>query len=206
MKRWLSNLVIGLYLTALSVGITAQTMNCGSACHPAMYFFVWDMFCGWSSHEIRYHVIGEGESGTCYELAPGPWKQFMPYGDLPRAHYDVLGNSHRKMALNALAQTDHEPIRRVIMVEEVWSKKFNMSDRSWYNRFDEPKDPLSYFWQRAEMTADGRVISAVPDYLSYLQTAKVADNPRLIQDLQQGRDHFVLNPSQRMASIDENDR
>ena len=206
MKRWLSNLVIGLYLTALSVGITAQTMNCGSACHPAMYFFVWDMFCGWSSHEIRYHVIGEGESGTCYELAPGPWKQFMPYGDLPRAHYDVLGNSHRKMALNALAQTDHEPIRRVIMVEEVWSKKFNMSDRSWYNRFDEPKDPLSYFWQRAEMTADGRVISAVPDYLSYLQTAKVADNPRLIQDLQQGRDQFVLNPSQRMASIDENDR
>ena len=206
MKRWLSNLVIGLYLTAMSGGLISQTMNFGSTSHPAMYFFVWDMFCGWSSHEIRYHVIGEGESGTYYELAPGPWKQFMPYGDLARTHYDVLGNSHRKMAINALAQTDHEPIRRVVMIEEVWPKKFNMSDRSWANRFDEPKEPMSYYWQRAEMTAEGRVISAVPDYLSYLQTANVADNPRLINDLHRGRDHFVLNPSQRLASSDSDEK
>ena len=146
--------------------------------------------------------FGEGESGTYYQLAPGPWKQFMPYGDLARTHYDVLGNSHRKMALNALARTDHEPIHRVIMIEEVWPKKFNMSDRSWANRFDEPKEPVSYFWQRAEMTNDGRIISVVPDYLTYLQTANVADNPRLRNDLHRGRDHFVLNPVQRMASVE----
>ena len=204
MKRWFSSAVIGVYLTALSAGLISQTMNFGSTSHPAMYFFVWDMFCGWSSHEIRYHVIGEGESGTYYELAPGPWKQFMPYGDIPRSHYDVLGNAHRKMALVALAKTEHEPIHRVVILEEVWPKKYNMSDRSWANRFDEPKDKISYFWQRSEMTEDGRVTAALPDYLSYLQTKTVADNPRLINDLHRGRDHYVLSPQQRFSSEDIN--
>lgn len=46
----------------------------------------------------------------------------MPYGDLDRLHYDVLGNSHRKMALNALKRTDHEPIHRIVIIEEVWPK------------------------------------------------------------------------------------
>jgi len=203
MKRWCSNVVIGVYLTAISAGLVAQTMNFATTSHPIMYYFVWDMFCGWSSHEIRYHVIGEGESGTYYELAPGPWKQFMPYGDLARSHYDVLGNSHRKMALNALAHTDHEPIHRVVMIEEVWPKKYNMSDYSWSRRYDEPKDPISYFWQRSEMNEFGDVLSNVPDYLSYLRTSTVADNPRLIRDLHQGRDHFVLSPHQRMSSESE---
>lgn len=206
MKRGFTHLIIGVYLTALAAGLGSHTMGFGHNAHPIMYYFVWDMFCGWSSHEIRYHVIAEGESGTCYQLAPGPWRQFMPYGDLPRVHYDVLGNSHRKMAMNALAQTKHEPIRRVVMVEEVWSKKFNMSDESWASRFDEPKDMMSYFWQRAEMTPEGRVTSAVPDYLSYLQTACVSDNPRLVHDLHKGRDHFVLTPYQRMASYDRDEQ
>src|SRR5436305_14496207 len=118
MKRWLSHLTIGAYLTALSLGIVCHTLNFGNAAHPFMYYFVWDMFCGWSSHEIRYHVVGVGDSGTVYELAPGPWVRFMPYGDLDRMHYDVLGNSHHKMALNALKRTDHEPIHRIVMLEE----------------------------------------------------------------------------------------
>ncbi|HEY0983832.1 hypothetical protein [Schlesneria sp.] len=200
MKGWLSNAVIGVYLTAIFAGLAAQTMNFASTAHPVMYYFVWDMFCGWSSHEIRYHVVGEGESGTLYELAPGPWKQFMPYGDLPRTHYDVLGNSHRKMALNALARTEHEPIHRIVVIEEVWAKKYNMSDYSWYKRYDEPREPFSYFWQRSEMNEFGDVISNVPDYLSYLRTSTVADNPRLIRDLHQGRDHYVLTPHQRLSS------
>ncbi len=200
MKRWFSSLFIGLYLTAMSLGIASQTMNFGSTFHPVMYFFVWDMFCGWSSHEIRYHVVGEGESGTYYELTPGPWKQFMPYGDLARAHYDVLGNAQRSMALNALKRTDHEPMRRIVMIEEVWPKHYNMSDQAWAARFDEPKDPLAYYWQRSEMAEDGTVLGHVPEYLSYLRMKSVSDNPRLIDDLHRGRDHFVLSPYQRVAS------
>jgi hypothetical protein len=206
MTRWLSGLTIGLYLTAMGAGIVSNTLNFGVSSHPIMYFFVWDMFCGWSSHEIRYHVIGEGQSGTYYELAPGPWKQFMPYGDLARLHYDVLGNSHRKMALNALKRTVHEPIHRVVMIEEVWPKKYNLSDRIWGMRFDEPKEPISYFWQRAEMTDTGQVLSVVPDYLSYLRTATVADNPRLREDTQRGREHFIVNPLHRMTAQRDEDQ
>lgn len=206
MKRWLSNLVIGLYLTAMSGGIVSYMLNFGPACHPIMYYFVWDMFCGWSSHEIRYHIIGEGESGTCYQLAPGPWLRFMPYGDLDRLHYDVLGNSHRKMALNALKLTDHEPIRRVVMLEEVWPKKYNWSDAVWAMRYDEPKEPMSYYWQRSEMTDDGHVISAVPDYTSYLNSKSIANNPRLVNDTQIGRPSYIVSPIMRAGhqeNVDE---
>jgi hypothetical protein len=201
MKRWFSNLVIGLYVTALSVGIVSHTLKFGSAAHPIMYYFVWDMFCGWSSHEIRYHVIGEGDSGNYYELAPAPWVRFMPYGDLDRQHYDVLGNAQHKMALNTLKHTDHEPIHRIVMIEEVWSKKYNLSDRMWSLRFDEPKDPMSYFWQRAEMTDEGRVTSFVPEYCTYLHQRSVADNPRLINDTHIGRDHYIVNPIHRTNYI-----
>ena len=199
MKRWLSHAAISLYLAAMGIGIVSHTLNFGSSSHPVMYFFVWDMFCGWSSHEIRYHLIGEGESGTYYELAPGPWNSFMPFGDLARLHYDVLGNSHRKMALNTLKHTEHEPIHRVIMIEEVWPKKYNFSDAMWARRYDEPKDPMSYFWQRFEMTGEGRVISFVPDYLTYLNTKCVANNPRLRDDIQRQQQHYILTPNQRVG-------
>lgn len=198
MKRWFTNLIIGTYLSALAIGIVAHTLNFGSSSHPVMYYFVWDMFCGWSSHEIRYHVIGEGESGQFYEVAPGPWMHFMPYGDLDRLHYDALGNSHRKMALNTLKRTDHEPMRRIIMIEEVWPKKYNLSDRIWAMRFDEPKDKLSYFWQVAEMTEEGRVMSAVPNYITYLHSKSIADNPRLVADTHKNRPQYVIDPKHRM--------
>ena len=175
-------------------------MKIGVASHPAMYYFVWDMFCGWSSHEIRYHVIGKGESGTYYELAPGPWTKFMPYGDLDRMHYDTLGNSLHRLALNSLKHTDHEPIHHIVMVEEVWPKKYNLSDHAWKMRFDEPKDPISYFWQRWEMDENGRVISVVSDYMAYLHQRSIAGNPRLGEEVRQGKEHYVIDPSIRLGS------
>lgn len=202
MKHWFSKIVIGAYLLAMCLGIASHTLKFGNVSHPFVYYFIWDMFCGWSSHEIRYHVIGQGESGTYYELAPGPWTGFMPYGDLDRMHYDVLGNSQHKMALNTLKRTDHEPIRRIVMLEEVWNKKYNLSDRMWNMRFDEPKDPMSYFWQRAEMDDQGRVTSAVPDYLAYLYQKSIAANPRLIEDLHRGQEHYIINPAHRLVKAD----
>ena len=123
--------------------------------------------------------------------------KFMPYGDLHRMHYDVLGNVQHRMALNALKHTDHEPIHRIVMVEELWPKQYNFSDAAWAMRYDEPKDPKSYYWQLAEMTDEGRVTSAVDEYLVYLQRKSVSDNPRLYTDLHRGREHYVLNPYQR---------
>lgn len=61
---------------------------------------------------------------------------------------------------------------------------------------------MSYFWQRSEMTDEGRVISVVPDYLAYLTTKSIADNPRLIDDTHRGKEHYVLNPNYRTAASD----
>ena len=53
MKNWFAKLTIGLYLSMSFIGIAAHAMNFGTNSHPAMYYFVWDMFCGWAAHEIR---------------------------------------------------------------------------------------------------------------------------------------------------------
>lgn len=200
MKRWLAKLTIGLYLTMTFLGIAAHAMNFGTGTHPAMYYFVWDMFCGWSAHEIRYHLLAEGESGTYYDITEPPWHSFCPYGDLPRTQYDTLGNCLYNMANNTLKHTDHEPIVRIIMAEETWPKKYNLPDHLWNRRFDEPKDPHSYFWLRNVIEADGTIITHRPDYLAYLYTKTIASNPRLQADTQRGKPFFAVNPLHRTAS------
>ena len=95
-------------------------------------------------------------------------------------------------------------MRRVVMLEEVWPKKYNLSDRIWDIRFDEPKEPMSYFWQTAEMTEDGQVTSAVPNYLNYLHYKCVANNPRLLNDVQMGKEHWIVNRSYSTYSPQEN--
>ena len=200
MRRWFAKLTIGLYVSALFLGISAHAMNFGTSSHPGMYYFVWDMFCGWAAHEFRYHLVAEGESGTYYDVSQGPWSTFTPYGDLNRAQYDTVGNALHKMALNTLKHTDHEPILRILVAEEVWPKKFNLSDRLWSLRFDEPKDPKSYFWVKTVLGPDGTVLSHRQNYMSYLYTKTIANNPRLQADTQRGKPFFAINPAHRAAS------
>jgi len=197
MRRWLTHCVIGAYLAALGWGIVSHAMKFTNFSHPVMYFFVWDMFCGWQAYESRYHIVGEGDSGTLYELAPGPWKAFCPFGDLPRNHYDSYGHTFKKMALNTLKHTDHEPMRRLFVVEECWPKKLNLPDEIWSVRMDEPKDPLSYFWLRASFTPEGEVLHTAPDYVNWVYGLTIINNPRLVNDAQRGRPFFAVNPSQR---------
>jgi hypothetical protein len=197
MRRWLTHGFIAAYLSALSWGIVSHALKFGNFSHPVMYYLVWDMFCGWQAYESRYHILGEGESGTLYELAPGPWKAFCPFGDLPRNHYDALGHTFAKMAFNTLRHTDHEPMRRLLVVEECWPKKLNLPDHLWALRIDEPKDPLSYFWLRAAFSPDGEVLHAAPDFTAWAYGRMVADNPRLLQDAQRGRPFFAINPQLR---------
>ncbi|GAF86661.1 unnamed protein product, partial [marine sediment metagenome] len=73
MKRWLTHLLIVTYLGTLFAGVACHALELGVQSHPGMYMIVWDMFCGWSSYAGRIEVIGEGESGKYYQLAPGPW-------------------------------------------------------------------------------------------------------------------------------------
>lgn len=197
MKKLWAKCVIGTYLTALSVGIVCHAMNYGLGSHPAMYFFVWDMFCGWAAQEVRYHLVAEGESGNFYRLSPPPWNTFAPYGDLDRDQYDVVGNCHARIAVNTLRHTEHEPMVRVLLIEEAWPKKYNLSDNAWAMRFDEPKDPHSYFWHRATYDTDGTPRHLGPDYISHLLTQSIIENPRLKADSLRGKPFFAVDPSHR---------
>jgi hypothetical protein len=200
MKTWLAKLTIGTYLTALTLGIVCHAMNFGTSAHPAMYYFVWDMFCGWSAHEVRYHLIAEGESGAYYRLSPAPWNTFAPYGDLERDQYDALGNTHHKIAMNTLRHTEHEPISRFFLVEETWPKKYNLPDHVWTERFDEVKDPHSYFWLKQTFSGEGVVLQSNPDFISYLTGLSITDNPRLKADSLRGKPFFAVDPAHRTAS------
>jgi hypothetical protein len=203
MRRWFSHLFIVAYLGALGFGIACQTLKFATGSHPAMYFVVWDMFCGWSAFETRYHIVGEGESGAHYWLTPCPWGDFRPYGDLSRTHYDYYGNGLVRMAMNTLRHTNHEPIVRLYSIEEAWPKKYNLPDKLWNVRFAEPKDQVSYFWTRGVYDGEGMIIENRPDFLTQLHAESVFNNPRLKADGARGRPLFAVNPHERRWLRDE---
>jgi hypothetical protein len=145
-------------------------------------------------------LIAEGESGTHYRLCPPPWNTFSPYGDLERDQYDAIGNAHAKIAKNTLRYTDHEPISRFFLLEETWPKKYNLPDHLWAARFDEEKDPHSYFWLKATFDSEGMVLQGNGDYITYLTNLAVTDNPRLKADSLRGKPFYAVDPSQRTTS------
>ncbi|MFO0919646.1 MAG: hypothetical protein U0872_15215 [Planctomycetaceae bacterium] len=197
MPRWITHLFIASYLGSLALGVAMHTTRFKHDSHPVMYFYVWDMFCGWAAFESRTHLIGEGESGTYYQLSPGPWDDFKPYGDLTRNHYDYHGNALVGMALNALKHTDHEPMRRILFIEESWPKKYNLPDSLWAAMFTEDKDPMSYFWVRGTYTPEGERLDNRLTFLNQLYTETVMNNPRLQADSKKGRPVIAINPYDR---------
>jgi hypothetical protein len=58
MKRWITHLTIAAYLGVLTWGVVSHALGYKTGMHPGMYFIVWDMFCGWSAYEVRYHLVG----------------------------------------------------------------------------------------------------------------------------------------------------
>jgi hypothetical protein len=199
MRRWLASTFIAGYLLFLGWGIVSHAMRFDPITHPVMYFAVWDMFCGWQAYESRTHIVAEGESGQLYQLSPPPWNDFAPFGDLSRVHYDAFGHSYQRVGMTTLKYTNHEPIRRVLAIEECWSKKFNIPDHIWAVRFDEPKDPHSYFWLRASFDGEGNGLYAASHFTQYAYGLTIADNPRLQADAKRGRPFFAINPALRSA-------
>lgn len=203
MKRWLSHLLIVTYLGALSWGIVSHTLKVGVGAHTAMYFLVWDMFCGWSSHSSRVHVIGEGKSGTYYELAPGPWREFKPYGPLGRRHYDVFGLYAPSIAQNVLRHTDHEEMARIFIVEESYPKMYNLPDALWAKRFEEPKVPYRYYSTMAILTGDGTTLQTGPNWLSRQSMLALTDNPRLKAETTLSQPFLAIRPYNSTNSTDQ---
>ena len=193
MKRWLASLFISGYLATLGYGIACHTLSYGVSQHPIMYFIVWDMFCGWSAYAGNVHVVGEGESGRMYELAPGPWGDFVPYGSMGRQHYDSFYNHLGTIAVNTLNHTRHEPITRMFVIEEQWAKKFDLPDHIWNSRYDEPKDKQKYCHVRLELNGDGRIVRSYAGWIDTLVLSMLADNPRLRAESRTAESFFMVD-------------
>ena len=186
MERWLSNGFIAAYLGILLLGIGSHALQFKTHSHPLTYYVVWDMFCGWSAWEQRTHIIGEGESGTLYELAPGPWGEYRPYGDIPRQHYDPFFNHAVRQGVNTLQHTQHEPISRILVYEEVWPKKFNLPESLRQRLSPVPQEPNTQFQLRFICDADGTVRQRNESWFDVQKQMAISNNPRLQRDARSG--------------------
>ena len=197
MKRRLAICTIVCYLGASFYGVASYAVGFTVNPSPAMYFFVWDMFSGWAAYEERLKIIGESEDGNFYQLSPPPWGDYQPFSDLSRHNYDSHSNHAGAVAANTLRHTQHEPMRRVYVVQEVWSKKFNLPDELWADRYPEPKDPHIYYHLRQIRDSSGNLIQNRSTWYGHQNQMALRDNPRLIQDIHKGKPMFQVNPLNR---------
>lgn len=197
MKRSLAVCTIACYVGALVYGVASYAVGFKVNQSPGMYFFVWDMFSGWAAYEERLKIVGEGESGRFYQLSPPPWGDYRPFGDLSRHHYDSFANHTGSIAANTLRHTKHEPMVRVFVVQEVWSKKYNLPDELWAAKYPEPKEPHVYYHLRQVRDPDGNLMSNQTSWFAYQNQLSVSDNPRLMQDVHKGKPMFQVNPLHR---------
>lgn len=200
MKRWITHATIAGYLGVLVMGLVSHAIMYRSHCHPLMYLVVWDMYCGWSAFESRYHVLGETYGGEHYELLPAPWGEFHPYQGPARRHYDTRALFLPRMAELVLEHTEHEPIRRLIVVEEAWSKKYNLPDALWAARHREPKDRYSYYHVRCVKSLDTDAVTRRSEWVAALANQAIMDNPRLLSDVMKGHTFFAVDPSLKESS------
>jgi len=197
-KRWLTHCWIATYLLALGFGFVSHAFDVKSGFHPAMYFLVWDMFCGWAGYEGRMRVIGEGESGKFYELAPAPWGEFHPYGYISRQHYDPECKQGERIGHMALKHTKHEPMVRIFVVEEEYPKKFNLPDAQYEAYYGKPKKFHTYCHTRFVLTPNGDALQSQPTWFVYQFQMGLRDNPRLMSDARRSQPFIpagLLNPS-----------
>lgn len=193
-KRWIASLGIAAYLSALSFGVFAHGTHFHQGSHPSMYFVVWDMFCGWAAFETRTHIIGQGVSGKYYNLSPGPWADYHPYGTISRQHYDTFNSYPDVIARNCLKHTKHEQMARLYVVEECWAKKYNLPEPIWQRRYNETKEPFSYFRLRTVMTPDCKIQKSMSSWLTYQTNLSLTDNPRLVAEARRSQPMFHIKP------------
>lgn len=193
MRRRLIVGFIATYLSVLGCGLFCHAMNFRTGAHPLMYFIIWDMFCGWSPYNSFAHIIAEGESGTFYECAPGPWGSLRPWGAYDRHHYDPWNNHLARMGLNTLRHTEHEPIQKIWIVEECSMKKYDLPDAIWNQRYSEPKQPTTYYRVRAELNPLGEYQATYIAWAAYQNLVALGDNPRLRAESQKDRPMFAVD-------------
>lgn len=195
-RRWLQGLFISCYLLSLAWGIAAHALKVGLVGNTVSYFFVWDMFCGWQAYDNRTHIIGEDANGNHFTIRE-PWGAFTPFGNVDRIDYDVSNNLIPRHIRHVLDHSQHPPIDRVYVVQEIWPKQYNVPDHLWARYFYEAKDQMSYFNLRAICNASGTPLETYPDWFNAQTLQAIADNPRLQRAAQQANPYYntFFNPS-----------
>lgn len=183
MRRLTACVVICSYLSLLGFGLFSHVVGYKQSDHVGMYFIIWDMYCGWCAHEVRHHIIAEGESGQYYEVTPAPWGEFSPYASIDRHHYDGMGSFTGTLATHILDHTEHEPIAEVTLVEEAWSKKYNIPDEMYLAQNEVPKQKRTYFRSRSTLSPTGEFRQRGLDWIGWLSYQAVVNNPRLQQKM-----------------------
>ena len=191
MKRWLTDLATGAYLAALLTGLASVLVRVEFGPRLLMYFLTFNMFCGWSGYEARMEIVGEGASGAFYELEPGPWGEFHPYGPMGRRHYDQEFEYGKYFVKNCLKHTVHEPIIRVYVVEVEYPKRLNLPDDQYLAYYNKPKVDQKYYHTRFILEPDGEIIAQQPVWLRYQDEICLEDNPRLLADSQRQKPFIV---------------
>ena len=165
----------------MTVGVASHAVGYGEGAHPTMYWVVWDMFCGWTAYSTRTHILAEGVSGQWYDAGRGDWPKFHPYGHLERVDYDLRGVHAPRIGLNVLRHTEHEPIARLVVVEECFPKKFNLPEPHWSARWGAgvKKDPTSYYAVRHVLTPRGRLLGTAPGWINVETNRTLLDNPKV---------------------------
>jgi len=193
MKRVLVTAFIAGYIGVLTLGNATHLLQYGATSHALMYMIVWDMFCGWSAYDTRVHIIAEGESQTYYDLTHAPWGELHPYGYIGRENYDAWNSHTGTLGLNVLKHTQHEPINRIMVVEEAWPKKYNLPDAIWNKRYDNPKEDYKYYRMRLVMLPDGTVAQRYNSFTQFQAGQMVNDNPRLVAESMNSKPLFMID-------------
>lgn len=191
MKKTFATVFIASYLGILAFGVACHAVTTGVGMHPAMYYIVWDMFCGWDAYANKVHILAEGDSGKYYELTPAPWGEFRPYGICGRQHYDARMYHSYRFASNTLRHTSHEPIQRIHVFEELWSKKFNVPEHLWSKKFEVPYDKMTYIHPRLLLDPDGKELERLTTWHENRVSQLYFSDPRLMAEMRGHRPLLV---------------
>jgi hypothetical protein len=204
MRRWIVGCFIASYLSALGFGLACQTVGLGTSRHPAMYFVVWDMYCAWAAYNHSYRAVAEGVSGTFYDLNPAPWGAFRPFNTLDRLQsIGAAGNQARFTRLVA-ANTKHEPLARMFVIEEAWAKQFDLPEYIWKAFNAIPRSPYRYTKVVLEQSGDGEITAAYSPWLDTQTQIMLADNPRIKQEIRSSVPFWQIQQTSYESNQDEN--
>jgi hypothetical protein len=193
MRRWCIGLFIAAYLTTLTGGIVCQALRVGMTAHPAAYFIMWDMYCGWAAYNSKYRAIAEGVSGAYYDLDPAPWGTFRPFNTQGRFQYSTSTVWMAKAAAHTVKRTEHEPIARIFVVEQSWAKQFDLPDYIWKTRYNVAKQPYRYSSIRVEMDGSGNVVKTYPNWVEVQTQLMIADNERIQKQIRDSRPFWMVD-------------